>query len=77
MKKNLFILLPTLLTGCMLNTQTVVMPDGSSYSAELDSGAVATIKRPDGTEVSFDRRGKRSVLEDLIALYGIKTIGDE
>jgi len=67
-----------LLSSCSLYTpeQRVVMDDGRVYSSEVISGTLIEIQEPDGTKVLIDRRGRPSIMEDVLKVYAIGKADD-
>lgn len=62
------------LNSCALK-QTIEV-NGEMYTAHVRTGTMMRIKTPDGYEIEVDRRGRASVLEDVVKLYGLRTINE-
>ncbi len=64
------------LSGCSTLTpkQTVVLPDGREYRAEVMDDTLVQITNPDGTQILIDRKGRASPLENVVTLYTTATM---
>lgn len=74
MKKLMLLFL--IFTSCAA-PQKVTMPDGREYVAVVNTGTIASIKLSEHEEVTFDRRGKPSIFEDLLKLYAVDRLNKD
>jgi len=66
-----YLIIVLCLSGCV-GQQIVTLPNNEVYTAEMDTDTVVSIVKPDGTQVTFDRRGNAGVMENLLTFLGLK-----
>lgn len=63
--------------GSMGNNESYVIdPKGNKYLVSLKSDAKVIFRHTDGSAIEVDNRGKESIIESLIKMYGISVLKD-
>ena len=68
-----YLIIILLLTGCSAGHQTLTMPGGQVYDAYIDKDTIVKLKTEEH-DITFDRRGSPSMMENLLTLAGVKAL---